>query len=195
MANEQKQKNTQNQQESLQNESSPLYNQGQTIQRGQTRPPQALGAELAPPVIEDQAPMGAPLNHPRAVRPHRVPIGSRSRLGVPEKKGYVRRWVVDRGDRIQQFREAGWEIVQDPYLRAGQEPSKSSSLLTSTARKDLGHGDYGYLMEIPEKWYREDQLAKVERNKAHLQRIQQPKRDEGQYGYVKSEFSEFGQNN
>lgn len=131
------------------------------------------------------APIGAPLNDDsRANRPTRIPIGTQKRLSVPQRPGYVRRWVNDIDERIEMFKQAGYEIVADEAMPIGDQASKDSQPLGATRRKSVGRGRYAYLMEIPEDLYREDQLNKIKRNQEKIASITQidPKKD--QYGSI-----------
>lgn len=100
-------------------------------------------------------------------RKKRTPIGVRNVLTAPVRDGYVRRWVNDRDDRIERFREAGYEPVTadfkggDPQLG---DPSKPGS----TVVKSVGGGVKSVLMEIPKEYYDEDQVVKIEGNRKRL---------------------------
>jgi len=41
----------------------------------------------------------------------RIPLGTRNILTAPKKPGFVRRFVNDKGDRIQSFKDAGWNYL------------------------------------------------------------------------------------
>jgi hypothetical protein len=95
-------------------------------------------------------------------RPKRVPIGTRNVLTAPAKAGYVRRWVNDRDDRIERFREAGYEVV-DGDVQVGDPRAGDPTKTGSPVMKSVGGGVKAYLMEIPKEWYDEDQKAKADR--------------------------------
>jgi hypothetical protein len=132
------------------------------------------------------APIGAPINDDsRANRPKRIPVGSQRRLSVPERSGFVRRWVNDIDDRIEMFKAAGYEIVADDMMPIGDQCSKDANPLGATRRKSVGRGRYAYLMQIPEEFYRQDQLNKIKRNMANQERAKRPKEIEGiRYGNI-----------
>jgi len=120
-------------------------------------------------------------------RKKRIPMGTRDRLRYPERKGYKRRVFNDDHDRIQRALDAGYEFVSgnhpggDPI--AGKPSQQGSKIM-----KEVGGGIKGYLMEIPEEFYEEDQKAKqdeIDRQEAYMHR----KRTDGVgdlYGEVKT---------
>jgi len=112
----------------------------------------------------------------RANRPQRTPLGRRSRLTAEKRPGYVRRWVNDVEDRLERFRAAGYDFV------SSQDPSEDGK--ESRRIKNVGGGAKAYLMEIDEKFYREDQATKqqdVDAREAGLR----PNTNDGQHGGVK----------
>ena len=97
-------------------------------------------------------------------RPKRTPIGTRSILKAPERKGFKRRFVNDEPGRIQAFLDAGYVIV-DQETQMGDKNVGQASQVGSVAQKPVGGGMNAVLMEIPEDYYREDQAAKETRIK------------------------------
>ena len=103
-------------------------------------------------------------------RPKRKPF-RRNRLEFPQRPGYRRRVVndVEDGMRVAAFKEAGWEVVSDPYAGVNSDGDLSQpSQEGSAVSRHVGMGEggrslKGILMEIPEEWYQEDQAAKQER--------------------------------
>ena len=83
----------------------------------------------------------------------RIPLGQHvAKLSYPVRPGYVRRWVSEIPGRIERALGAGWSHVKDPNTKkpVGQVVDQS-----------LGEkGRRGYLMEIPEALYDEDQKVK-----------------------------------
>ena len=125
---------------------------------------------------------------PRKKRNKRVPMGTRNRLKYASRKGFHRRVFNDVDDRIQQAKEAGYEIVQGKDL-GGEPYAGDASQLGSTVRKPVGGGKNGVLMEIPNKYYVEDQEAKQARIDAAEQEMRESRDTrarlgEGQYGGV-----------
>ena len=105
------------------------------------------------------------------IRKNRVPPGIPSmNLDYPKREGYARRVVCDRHGRLDKFLAGGWSFVQQDDLE-----EKSSGALKAATREGLDsrvsqvvgtHKDNrpmtGYLMEIPEELYEEDQALKME---------------------------------
>lgn len=105
------------------------------------------------------------------IRKNRVPPGIPSMsLDYPRREGYARRVVCDRHGRLDKFLAGGWSFVQQDAL----EESPTGALKVTT-REGLdsrvsqvvgSHKDHrpmtGYLMEIPDELYDEDQAVKME---------------------------------
>ena len=97
----------------------------------------------------------------------RVKLGTRNILSAPKKAGFVRRFVNDTGDRIQMFKDAGWNVVDDVNQVGDPKLGKSTSI-GSSANPHVGGGQRAVLMELPEEIYSEDraeaqaEITKVE---------------------------------
>jgi hypothetical protein len=119
----------------------------------------------------------------------RVPIGTRNVLKFSKRPGYVRRVVNDVDDRIQRFKDAGYEIVHGDET-GGDPIAGAASKMGSAVNKPVGGGVTGVLMEIPEEYYHEDQAAKqaeIDKIESGMRRKLRPDQaDErlGQYGNV-----------
>lgn len=87
----------------------------------------------------------------------RVPLGSRNILTAPKKNGFVRRFVNDKGDRVQAFKDAGWTLVEEAPV--GDPKLGRASSIGSVTNPSVGAGQRAILMEIPEKYYQEDYNA------------------------------------
>lgn len=125
-------------------------------------------------------------------RNSRVPLGvARSKLSVPTRPGYVRRWINDKDGRLQMAQEGGYEFVEDPNLQIGGGADIDSE------NRDLGArisrvvsqstGQKAYLMEIKEEFYREDQKAKVRKVEEVDKRIREGKLEKVDEAYVPDE--------
>jgi hypothetical protein len=104
-------------------------------------------------------------------RKNRVPPGIPSTsLDYPVREGYNRRIVCDRHGRLDKFLAGGWSYVQQDALE-----ENPTGTLKATAREGIdsrvsqvvgSHKDNrpmtGYLMEIPDVLYDEDQVVKME---------------------------------
>lgn len=89
----------------------------------------------------------------------RIPLGTRNILTAPKKAGFVRRFVNVKGDRIENFKAAGWNIV-DESLQVGDPKVGRASSMGSMTNPDVGSGQRAILMEIKEEYYNEDMAAK-----------------------------------
>ena len=88
----------------------------------------------------------------------RIPLGTRNILTAPKNPGFVRRFVNDKGDRIQQFINAGYSVVKEDIKVGDPKIGKPNQLGNSvSAQRD---GQRKVLMEIPEEYYNEDYKAK-----------------------------------
>ncbi len=92
-------------------------------------------------------------------RVRRTPITVRNRLTVKDQDpNYHYRIVNVRDDRVQQFQEQGYELVQ--ATEVGDKRVDVPSTLGSGAEISVGQGTKAVLMRIPKEWYLEDQAAK-----------------------------------
>ena len=106
------------------------------------------------------------LNRDEPVRDSvRVPVSSNRaplRYAGLDTKNFHQRWVLDQDDRIGLFLEAGYEFVKPTGSSVG-EPTVDSSGKQHGSRvtKSAGFGGLKLiLMQLPIKFYEEDQLAK-----------------------------------
>lgn len=90
-------------------------------------------------------------------RQARTPLGlQKPKLAREARKGMVGRWVNDTGGRIAAAREAGYEHVMESMGVDGEEKPVSQTVGT----QDNGQPLTAFYMEIPAKFYREDQAEK-----------------------------------
>lgn len=98
-------------------------------------------------------------------RSTRVPLGvARSRLSVPVRAGYVRRWVNDTEGRLLQAEQGGYQYATDQALQIGSADidNVNRDLGARVSRVvDKSTGQKAYLMEIKEDFYAEDQAVKA----------------------------------
>jgi len=87
----------------------------------------------------------------------RIPLGVRNILTAPNKPGFVRRFVNDEPDRIQSFKDAGYNVVDDPNITVGDPKIGQASSLGNVTNPHIGQGKRAVLMEIPKEFYNEDQ--------------------------------------
>jgi len=94
----------------------------------------------------------------RAERPERIPLHRQNIIRADTRPGFVRRLVNDTDDRIERFKIAGWTPVEDEQV--GDPHAGDPSSVGSMTVKSVGAGTKAVLMEIPEKYYQEDQKEK-----------------------------------
>lgn len=124
-------------------------------------------------------------------RNSRVPLGvARAKLSVPQRQGYVRRWVNDTEGRLMQAEQGGYQFATDQSLQIG-------AVDVDNVNRDLGArisrvvdkstGQKAYLMEIKEEFYAEDQAAKVRQVAEKDRLIKTGKLDDGESRYIPDE--------
>lgn len=97
-------------------------------------------------------------------RTRRTPIGTRNVLTVAGKDpNYVYRIVNDSGDRINEFLEAGYELVDEDSVKVGDKRVNKASAEGSKAQISVGQGQKAFVMRIRKEWYDEDQATKQQR--------------------------------
>lgn len=96
----------------------------------------------------------------------RIPVGvRRNKMLAPNRKGYLRRWVNDDPGRIKAFLDGGWRFVKE-NISIGEGPGDGNTSLGSNIEihvgRDMENGSLrAKLMEIPQKYYDEDQSVKM----------------------------------
>ena len=94
-------------------------------------------------------------------RPTRTPLGQRGRLNVSGKEpGFQYRIVNDNEGRVQDFIDAGYEIVTDNKVSVGDKRIANPTQEGSPVKVHVGAGQQAYLMRIKDEWYKEDQDVK-----------------------------------
>ena len=89
--------------------------------------------------------------------------GQRNVLTVQGKEpGFQYRIVNDTGDRISQFKEMGYELVQDNNIQVGDRRIMSPTKEGSPVKVSVGNDTQAYVMRIKDEWYEEDKVAKAE---------------------------------
>lgn len=119
-------------------------------------------------------------------RVQRTPVGSRSILSVKGKDpNYNYRIVNDVDDRINQFKEAGYELETDDSIAVGDKRVNSASSMSSVKQLSVGQGTKAVVMKIKKEWYEEDQAAKLHQV-AEMERATKEKALSGTYGEFKT---------
>jgi len=105
------------------------------------------------------------MTKPKAdARKKRVPLGvPRLRLAVTGRQGYNRRWVNDKGSRIGQALEGGYNLVpkDGADFKDVDAANRNESLGNAICKTVNSDGSKAYLMEISTAMYNSDQLAKA----------------------------------
>ncbi len=118
-------------------------------------------------------------------RTKRTPVGQRNVLTVTGKEaGYQYRVVNDSADRIETFKEAGWEVVPAKDVRIGDKRINSAAPEGSAATASVGLGQKAVIMRIKDDWYKEDQAAKEAQIKRLEESTIQKAQGSGDYGSV-----------
>jgi hypothetical protein len=97
-------------------------------------------------------------------RTQRVPVGTRNVLTVAGKDpNYEYRIINDSGDRVQEFLDAGYELVDKDSVRVGDKRVNSASSEGSVSQISVGQGQKAYVVRIKREWFEEDQARKQAR--------------------------------
>ena len=127
-----------------------------------------------------------------ANRKERVPLGGkRLKMTAPDRKGYHRHWFNDVGTRLSDAQAAGYTFVHDEATldeTEGNEVSTRKRQAVGTQENDQPM--YAYLMEIPERFYQEDQAAKqaeIDETEAAMKRGLTPGQEQQAHQYVPAE--------
>lgn len=123
----------------------------------------------------------------------RVPLHEQKKdiLTVPQKEGFVRRFVndyaTDPGQRIARFLKAGWKVVDDESRVGTPGVENPNQSIGTGVRKYVGGGITAVLMEIEQELYDEDQESKAERQDEIEKQIFRGDGVEGRYGKIEKE--------
>jgi hypothetical protein len=91
----------------------------------------------------------------------RVPVSQRNVLTVKGKDpNYVYRIVNDVDDRVTQFQEGGYELVENETVEVGDSRVSAGTAVGSKKVMSVGRGTKAYVMRIKREWYDEDQSKK-----------------------------------
>lgn len=112
--------------------------------------------------------------------------GTRNVLNISGKEpGYQYRVVNDVGDRIEQLKAIGYEIVEDSGVQVGDRRIANPTKEGSPVKVSVGGGVQGYVMRIKQEWYDEDKAKKD----AHVDNIEKglvrDAKDKSDYGNIK----------
>ena len=122
-------------------------------------------------------------NEKRVVR---RPLHQRGPLTISGEKDseFVYRFVNDTGSRIEQLKQAGYEMVTDDSLVVGENRVSDAGQTGSAKRVISNDGTVSYLMKQKKEWFEEDKAAKRERNDEITNQIKDTA-TQGMYGSIK----------
>lgn len=95
------------------------------------------------------------------------------------------RYVNDTGARVQNFKEAGYEMVSDTELTVGDSRVLDTSDLGSNKRVVSNDGTVSYLMRIKKEWHAEDQAAK-QNHVNETEKAMKQEASSGMFGSIKT---------
>lgn len=98
------------------------------------------------------------LNRPRQKKDKFSMLSMQLNLPTPQRKGFVRQWVIDKEKRIFEARE--WFPVK------GEDGNPMRQVMNRNKKEP----EYGTYMEIPERYFQENIQADDEDRKAVLER-------------------------
>ena len=116
----------------------------------------------------------------------RKPLFQRGPQSISGEKdpNFVYRFVNDTGSRIDQMKQAGYEIVEDDSLIVGDSRVSDPSSQGSAKRVISKDGTVSYLMRQKKEYYEEDQAAKQAHND-EIEAAMKKQASEGMYGSIK----------
>lgn len=121
----------------------------------------------------------------------RIPLGQyRSKMSIDsldiDREKVVPRWINDVGGRIRDALEGGYQFVNDPNAKIGEDPQQSqgmgSAVNIRVGTKEDGSPQMAYLMTIDRDLYEEDQ--------AYKQRLVDEIDESIKHGHHQSEFQD-----
>lgn len=145
----------------------------------------AKGPEIKESVMKAQPSAEALARRNRRVR---SPIdGRRNILTVKGlAPGMVGRWVDNTPERVDELMDRGYEVVRET-VQVGDMAIDSGAKMGAAITKRTGGGKEAVLMQIPEEWYKADQLEKQKVVDEREQATKQEGKDKGPfYGKVET---------
>lgn len=117
----------------------------------------------------------------------RKPLFQRGPQAISGEKdsNYVYRFVNDTGSRIDQLKQAGYEIVEDDNLIVGDARVLDAKQPGSAKKVISKDGTVSYLMRQKKEWYDEDQATKQAHND-EIEAAMKQQASEGMYGSIKT---------
>lgn len=114
-------------------------------------------------------------------RVKRTPLVVRNRLSVKDRDAnYHYRIVNDVDDRVELFKEQGYEVVEN--TKVGDKRVDNASSLGSASAISVGQGTRAVVMRIRKEWHEEDQATKLAQVKAVEDTMKQDAKKASDYG-------------
>lgn len=111
--------------------------------------------------------------------------GTRNVLNITGKEpGFVYRVVNDVGDRIEQLKAIGYEIVEDSKIQVGDRRVANPTKEGSPVQVSVGGGVQGYVMRIKQEWYDEDKAKKDAHVDAIERGLVREAKEQSDYGKI-----------
>ena len=122
----------------------------------------------------------------RPQRATRKPLHQRGPLSISGEKDsdFADRLGTDRGSRISNHQEAGWEFVEDANLVVGDSRVKDVSDMGTSKRVTSDDGTIQFLMKIKKEYYEEDRATKQAQVDEQMRALQTDASGMG-YGSIK----------
>lgn len=111
-----------------------------TPPRRRRRTAAQMADDATPPVASESA------QKPTARRRRKVVGGISLKLAAPERKGFFRRWFVDKPGRLADAEELAYSHVVDEAIKSDGTDTRVRRL---TGTDGFGAPQYSYLMETP----------------------------------------------
>lgn len=124
----------------------------------------------------------------------RVPLNGNSRnlLTIAHRDpDFEYRWVINDPDRVEKFKDAWWEVDDDPRnQRPGDRRIDTSAGTSSLVETRAGGGKKYVLMKLPKELFEADQKRKHEEiDRVEAETLREAKRGDGRYGDIRVDRS------
>lgn len=152
--------------------------------KGQPRPPRKTDKPVTADKTEGETMEAVQPVIRTAPKKKRVPVGLRNPMSVDQDSldpNFEYRFVRGKNDRMKQFLDGGYEVVQGN--QAGDANIAVASSMGSATDIPSGDSDERlFLMRIPKEYYLEDQEAKQRKVNAIEKQLHDKPRSEGLEG-------------
>lgn len=91
----------------------------------------------------------------------RIPMFKQQNFNVVQNKNFHYHIAIDKDDNIARFIKGGYGFASSDELNDAYKPSQNAATEgKEAARVSLGSSGFGYLMKIPMKYWKQDQIDK-----------------------------------